>query len=214
MTGTPSPDQQGRWYEEFLPDFARPGSEGWRWAVLLANSLRMVLGVSCLVAGTGLVGMGVVLCLRGVGLIDLNISGVPHEALAAGLAIAMIGSAATGLVVETAFRSAALRTDAAPWETTVSCLPALVLSLWILEVLEGFAARLLPRFSEILTLVPSYLNEVGNQGLLAGLAGILLMGMVLQFGAQYHPLIGENAPALIYACWMALVIFGYRPPGL
>ena len=88
--------------------------------------------------------------------------------------------------------------------------PALLIALWVAERLESLAARLLPGFSDLFDLVPSYVNEVGNRGLVAGLAGIPLMWLALQFGAPRYRFVGENAPALLYACWMALVIIAYR----
>lgn len=170
--------------------------------------MRVAVGVGGLAAGTGLAGQGIALSLHGIGLISLNLPPPDHEALAAGLAIAMIGSTVIGLASEVAFRSPSLRADAAPWETAASWIPALLIALWIVERLEGFAARLLPRFSELFNLVPAYLDEVGNRGLLAGVAGIALMWLALQFGAPHYPLIGDNSPALLYVCWMALVIIG------
>lgn len=213
MTNFLNLDRSGQWLEGFLPAAVRPGSEVWRWAAIFARSLRAVAGVSWLVAGTGLVGKGITLFLHGVGLIHFNLPEPDHEVLAAGLAMAMIGSAIIGLAVEVAFRSPSLRTDAAPWETTVSWAPALLVALWMVERLEGLAARLLPRFSELFNLVPSYLNEVGNRGLLAGLAGIPLIWLALQFGAPRYRSIGDNSPALLYGCWMALVIVGYQSTG-
>ena len=209
MTSFLSLDRSGRGLGGFLPSAVRPGSEAWRWAAILAKSLRVAVGVSGLAAGTGLAGMGIILCLRGIGLISFNLPQAAHEALAAVLAIAMIGSAIIGLAAEAAFRSPSLRSDAAPWETAVSWIPALLIALWMVERLEGIAVRLLPRYSELFNLVPTYLNELGNRGLPAGLAGIALMWLALQFGAPRYPPVGDNSPALLYACWMALVIVNY-----
>lgn len=170
----------------------------------------MVVGVSLAVIGTGLVGKGITLCLHGIGVLQLDLSQPETEALAVGLAMAMIGGGALGLGVEGAFRSPTLRPDAVAWETAATLVPALLIALWIAERLEGWAIRLLPRFSDLFALVPSYVNEVGNRGLVAGLAGIPLVWLALQFGAPRYRFIGENAPALLYACWMALVIMAYR----
>ena len=209
MTNFLNLDREGRGLGRVLPVSVRPGSEAWRWAATLARSLRVALGVTGLVGGTGLAGKGIALCLYGIGLSSVNLPQPDHEALAAGLAIAMIGGAIIGLAAETAFRSPSQRPDAAPWETTVTWIPALLIALWIAEQLESLAALLLPPFSELFNLVPAYLNEVGNRGLLAGPAGIALMWLALQFGAPRYPLIGDNSPALLYACWMALVIINY-----
>ena len=181
----------------------------WRWAAILARSLRGAVGISWLAAGTGLAGKGIALCLYGIGLISVALPQPDHEALVAGLAITMIGSTLIGLAAEMAFRSPSLRGDAAPWETTVSWIPALLIALWMVEGLEALATRLLPGFSELFQMVPDYLDEVGNRGLLAGPAGIALMWLALQFGAPRYPAIGDNSPAFIYACWMALVIVDY-----
>lgn len=209
MTSFLNLDRSGRRLESILLAAIRPGSEAWRWAAILAKSLRVAVGIAGLATGTGLAGKGIILCLSGIGLINVNLPQADHEALAAGLAIAMIGSATIGLAAEMAFRSPGLRSDAAPWETAVSWIPALLITLWMLERLEGISARLLPRFSELFDLVPAYLDELGNRGLPAGLAGIALIWVALQFGAPRYPPIGYNSPALVYACWMALVIVSY-----
>ena len=193
-----------------LPPALRPGSEAWRWAAICVRSLRVVVGVSLAVIGTGLVGKGIALCLHGLGILRLDIPQPDAEALAVGLAMVMIGSAILGLAVEGGFRSPTLRPDAAAWEMLVAWVPALLIALWVAERLESLAARLLPGFSDLFDLVPSYVNEVGNRGLVAGLAGIPLMWLALQFGAPRYRFVGENAPALLYACWMALVIIAYR----
>ena len=169
-----------------------------------------MVGVSLAVIGTGLVGKGIALCLHGLGILRLDIPQPEAEALAVGLAVAMIGGAILGLAVESAFRSPSLRPDAAAWEMLVAWVPALLIALWVTERLEGLAVRLLPRFSDLFSLVPSYVNEVGDRGLIAGLAGLPLMWLMLQFGPPRYRFVGENAPALLYACWMALVIMAYR----
>lgn len=210
MTDAAHPDRNEQQLRGILAAAVSPGSEARRWAARLARSLRVAVGVGLLVIGTGLAGKGIALCLHGLGLIDSNLPGPAHEALAAGLGMAMIGSATIGLAVEAAFRSPSFRADAAPWETLLSMVPALPVTLWALERIESIAARLLPQFSEILRLVPDYLNEVGNRGLVAGLIGLPLMWLALQYGAPRYPFIGENSPALLYTCWMTLVIVGYQ----
>ncbi len=210
MTDHPSLDRHAGWLGRFLPDTVLPGSESWRWLAIFVRSLRGAVGVSLLVMGTGLVGTGVSLCLQGLNLIDSYLPEPAHETLTTGLVIAMIGSALTGLAVETAFRSTSLRREAAPWETVVSWVPALLVSLWFIERVEGIAARLLPPFSEMFVLVPAYLNEVGNRGWVAGLIGLPLMWVAIQYGAPRYPFIGANYPGLLYFCWMTLVIIDYQ----
>ena len=200
--------------EGLLPTVLRPGSEAWRWMAIAVRSLRVVVGVSLVVAGTGLIGMGVALFLHGLGILRLDISQPGAEALAVGLAIAMIGGAILGLAVESALRSPSIRSDAAPWETVTTGLPALLISLMAVRVLEGWSTRLLLRFSDLFELVPSYLDEVSDSGRLAGLVGLALMWTALQFGAPRARLVGENAPALLYVCWMVAVIMAHRPIGL
>ena len=168
-----------------------------------------MIGIGLAVVATGLIGMGVGLTLHGLGVLDLNISQSDAEALAVGVAMAMIGCAILGLAVEGGFRSRSLHPDAVAWESTVTWVPALLITLWIVERLEGLASRLLPRFSDLLNLVPAYVNEVGNQGLAAGLVGLTLVWVALQFGAPRYRSIGENAPSLLYVCWMAMVTIGY-----
>ena len=197
-----------------LPSTFRPGTESWRWAALCVRSVRVVVAVSLAVIGTGLVGTGIALSLHGLGILRLDISQPESEALAVGVAVAMIGSTILGLAVEGGFRSQSLRPDAAAWETTATWVPAMLIALWVTERLEALAARLLPRFSDLFDLVPSYVDQVGSRGLLAGLAGIPLIWLALQFGAPRYRFVAENAPALLYACWMALVIMAYRSTGL
>ena len=163
---------------------------------------------------TGLVGMGAGLTLHGLGALRMNISQPDPEALAVGVATTMIGCAILGLAVEGGFRSSSLRPDAASWETTVTWIPALLIALWIVERLEGLATRVLPRFSDLFDLVPSYVDQVGKQGLVAGLAGVPLLWVALEFGAPRYPFIGENSPALLYASWMALVIVAHLPSAI
>ncbi len=194
----------------YLPAEVLPGSESWRRLAIFARSLRVVTGVSLLVIGTGLVGIGVSLCLQGLGLIDPHFPEPAHETLTTGLVITMFGSAFTGLAVETAFRSTSLRADADHWETVVTWVPALLVSLWLMERVEQLAIRLLPPISEVFSLVPSYLNEVGNRGWMAGIVALPLIWLALRFGAPEFPFMGENSPALLYACWMALVILSYQ----
>ena len=169
----------------------------------------MVIGVGLATAATGLVGMGASLTLHGLGALRLHISHPDPEALAVGVAITMIGCAILGLAVEGGFRSPSLHPDAAPWETTVTWIPAMLIALWIVERIEGLATRLLPRFSDLFNLVPSYVDQVGKRGLVAGLAGLPLLWVALEFGAPRYRFIGENSPALLYVCWMALVILAY-----
>ena len=153
--------------------------------------------------------MGIALGLHGVGILQLGISQPVEEALAVGLATAMIGSVVMGLAVEGGFRSPSRRPDAAAWETAVAWIPAIPVSLWITEWLESLATRYLSPFSDLFDLVPLYVNEVGNQGIVAGLVGLPLFWVALQYGAPRYQLLGENAPALLYGCWMALVIMAY-----
>ena len=177
-------------------------------------SLRVVVAISLAVVATGLIGMGVSLTLHGIGALRMNISQPDPEALAVGVGMTMIGSAILGLAVEGGFRSRTQRPDAAPWETTVTWIPALLIALWIVERLEGLATRLLPRFSDLFNLVPYYVDQVGNRGLLAGLAGLPLIWVALEFGAPRYRFIGENSPALLYVCWMALVIIAHWMPAV
>ncbi|MDE0168355.1 MAG: hypothetical protein OXS29_02415 [bacterium] len=195
--------------EGILPAAVRPGTEPWRWAAICARSLRVVIGIGLAVVATGLIGMGVGLTLHGLGVLRLNISQSDAEALAVGVAMAMIGCAILGLAVEGGFRSRSLHPDTVAWESTVTWIPALLITLWIVERLEGLATRLLPRFSDLLNLVPAYVNEVGKQGLAAGLVGLTLVWVALQFGAPRYRFIGENAPSLLYVCWMGMVTIGY-----
>lgn len=192
--------------EALLPAAVRPGTEPWRWAAICVTSFRVVIGISLAVAATGLIGMGLSLTLHGLGVIHVNIARPDPEALAVGVAITMIGCAILGLAVEGGFRSRSLRSDAAAWETAVTWIPALLIALWIVERLESLATRHLPPFSDLFNLIPVYLNEVGNQGLASGFVGLSLAWVALQFGAQQYRFIGENAPALLYVCWMAMVI--------
>ena len=213
MTGYRPPDRE-RWRPELLlPAALRPGTEPWRWVAICVRSVRVVVGVGLAVIGTGLVGMGIALCLHGLGILRLGISQPDVEALAVGLAVAMIGGAILGLAVEGGLRSPSVRPDAAPWEIMVTWVPALLIALWVVERLEGLATRLLPRFSDLFDLVPLYVDQVGNRGLLAGLAGLPLVWVALQFGAPRYRFVGENSPALLYAAWMALVIVAYRSSG-
>ena len=201
----------GRWQpDSWLPAAIRPGSETWRWLAIVVRSVRVTLGVALAVAGTGLVGKGIGLSLNGLGLVPLDITQPSSEALAVGVATTMMGGAILGLAVEGAFRSPPLRRDAAPWETLVASLPALVIALWAVERLEGLSARLLPRFSDLFELVPAYLDVVGNRGLIAGLTGLPLIWATLRSTGDRYPVVGANSPALLYACWMALAIAAYR----
>ncbi len=168
-----------------------------------------MIGIGLAVVATGLVGMGAGLTLHGLGVLHLNISQPDPEALAVGVAMAMIGCTILGLAVEGGFRSRSLHPDAVPWETTVAWIPAMLIALWIIERLEGLATRHLPRFSDLLNLVPAYLDEVGNQGLAAGLVGLTLVWVTIQFGASRYRFIGENAASLLYVCWMAMVTIAY-----
>ena len=210
MTEYQSP-ADSRWRPlSLLPSAVQPGTEPWRWAAISVRSLRVVIGISLAVVATGLIGMGASLTLHGLGVLRVNISQPHPEALAVGVAMTMIGCAILGLAVESSFRSGSVRPDAAAWETTVTWIPALLIALWIVERLEGLATRLLPRFSDLFNMVPFYVNAVGNQGLTAGFVGLTLVWVTLQFGAPRYPFIGENSPALLYTCWMALVILAYR----
>lgn len=200
--------------ETILPAALKPGTEPWRWAAICLRSLRVVVGISLATVATGLVGMGAALTLHGLDALRMDISQPDPEALAVGVATTMIGCAILGLAVEGGFRSGSLRPDAASWETTVTWIPALLIALWIVERLEGLATRLLPRFSDLFDLVPSYVDQVGKQGLVAGLAGLPLLWVALEFGAPRYPFIGENSPALLYACWMALVIIAHLPAAI
>ena len=184
--------------------------------IICVRSLRVVLGVGLAVTGTGLAGKGIALCLHGLGILQVDLTSPETETLAVGLAMAMIGSAILGLAAEGAFRSSSIPTDASPWEIAVAWIPALLIALWVVERLESWALRLLPRFSDLFNLVPSYVNEVGDRGLLAGLVGIPLVWLALQFGAPRYRFVGENAPAVLYVCWISLVILAYRTadPGL
>ena len=163
--------------------------------------------------GTGLVGMGISLGLHGLGVLQLDLSQPRPETLAVGLAMTMIGGAILGLAVEGAFRSPSLRPDATAWETVASWIPAMFIALWMVERLEGLAVRLLSRFSDLFDLVSVYVDHVGDRGLWAGLAGIPLTWLALQFGSPRYRFIGDNAPALLYGCWMALVIMTYATTG-
>lgn len=196
--------------ETILPATVRPGTEPWRWAAICVRSLRVVIGISLATVATGLVGMGASLTLHGLGALRLDISQPDPEALAVGVTMTMIGCAILGLAVEGGFRSRSRHPDAASWETTVTWIPALLIALWIVERLEGLATRLLPRFSDLFNLVPSYVDQVGKWGLVAGLAGLPLLWVALEFGAPRYRFIGENSPALLYVCWMALVTISYR----
>lgn len=205
------PDSVAWWrLQAVLPAAVRPGTEPWRWAAICARSFRVVTGITLAVVATGLIGMGLGLTLHGLGVLQLNISQPDPEALAVGVATTMIGCAILGLAVEGGFRSRSLRPEAAAWETAVTWIPALLIALWIVERLEGLATRLLPRFSDLFNLVSVYVNEVGNQGLAAGFVGLSLVWVALQFGAPHYRLIGENSPALLYLCWMAMVTIAYR----
>ncbi len=214
MTGYDPPRGRDRIRPDtLLPPALRPGSEAWRWAAVCVRSMRVAAEVGLAVMATGLIGTGIALGLDGLGALRLNIPQPESEALAVGLAAAMIGSALLGVAVEGAFRSPTLRPDAAPWEILVSYIPGLAVTLAITELLESWAARLLPRFSDLFELVPSYLDTVGNRGVIAGLAGLALMWPALQYGAPRYRFVGENAPALLYLCWMAAVIAAYPPSG-
>ena len=202
-----------RW-ESLLPDAFRPGSEAWRWAALLARSLRTALGVGLAVSATGLAALGAALALDGLGFLRLDLPQPESETLAAGLAVIMLSCALLGAAAEGCFRSAGLHPGAAPWETAAAYAPALALTLAVMELMEGWAARLLPRFSELFTLVPSYLDAAGSRGWTAGAAGLALMWSALQFGAPRFPAAAENAPALLYTCWMLSSILTYQPPAL
>ncbi len=205
----------GRWITDtLLPAQVRPGTEPWRWAAISARALRVVLGVSLAVAGTGLAGMGIGLTLHGLAILRLDLSQSDAEVLAVGFGVLMIGSALLGLSVEGAFRSPSIRPDAAAWETVAPWLPALLVSLWVVERLESLAARVLLPLSDLLELVPAYLDQVGNRGLLAGLVGIALTWPTLQYAAPRYRLVGANIPALLYACWMAVVLVTYQSTGI
>lgn len=200
--------------DSLLPAAVRPGSEAWRWAALLARSVRVALGVGLAVTVTGLAAVGTALVLDGLGFLHLDIPQPESEALAVGLAVMMLGGALLGMAVEGSFRTTSRRPDAAPWETLVTYVPAMALTLGVIELMEGWAARLLPRFSDLFALLTSCLDAVGGSGLTAGAAGLALMWTALQYGAPRYPLLGENAPALLYICWTAAVILTYRPPAL
>lgn len=200
--------------DSLLPDAVRPGSEAWRWAALLARSVRVALGVGLAVTVTGLAAIGAALALDGLGFLQLDIPHPESEALAVGLAAMMLGGALLGMAVEGSFRTTSRRPDAAPWETLVTYIPAMAFTLGVIELMEGWAARLLPRFSDLFVLLASYLDAAGNIGLTVGAAGLALMWTSLQFGAPRHPFLGEYAPALLYICWTAAVILTYRPPAL
>lgn len=200
--------------DSLLPDALRPGSEAWRWAALLARSLRAALGVASAVSVTGLAALGAALGLDGLGFLRLDIPHSESETLAAGLVVLMLSGVLLGAAVEGSFRSTSLRPDAAPWETAAAYAPALAAALAALELMEGWAARLLPRFSDLFELVPSYLDAAGGRGPTAGLAGLALMWSALQFIAPRFPAAGENAPALLYTCWMISLIISYQPPAL
>ena len=130
--------------DTLLPPALRPGSEAWRWAAVCVRSMRVAAGVGLAVMATGLIGTGIALGLDGLGALRLNIPQPESEALAVGLTATMIGSALLGVAVEGAFRSPTLRPDAAPWEILVSYIPGLAVTLAITELLESWAARLLP----------------------------------------------------------------------
>ena len=200
--------------DSLLPDALRPGSEAWRWAALLARSLRAALGVGLAVSVTGLAALGAALALDGLGFLRLDLPQSESETLAAGLAVMMLSCALLGAAVEGCFRTTSLRPDAAPWETAAAYAPALALTLAVMELMEGWSARLLPRFSDLFALVPSYLDAAGSRGWTAGIAGLALMWCALQFGAPRFPAAGENAPALLYTCWMLSSILTYQPPAL
>ena len=210
--GWPAAERSSGWWQpdSWLPPALRSGSESRRWLAISLRSVRVTLGVALAVAATGLVGKGIALGLNGLGLIRLDIAQPASEALAVGLATALIGGTTLGLAVEGGFRSPPVRPDAAPWETLVASLPALLIALWVVERLEGLAARLLPGFSELFELVPAYLDVVGNRGLLAGLTGLPLIWAALRSTGHRYPVVGANAPALLYTCWMALVITAYN----
>lgn len=200
--------------DSLLPAAVRPGSEAWRWTALLARSVRVSLGVGLAVAVTGLAAIGTALMLDGLGFLQLDIPQPASEALAVGLAAMMLGGALLGMAVEGSFRTTSRRPDAEPWETLVTYVPAMAATLGVIELIEGWAARLLPRFSDLFALLASCLDAVGSRGLTAGAAGLALMWAALQFGAPRYPFLGENAPALLYICWTAAVILTHRPPAL
>lgn len=212
MTEHQAPSRNPWRQEVWLPSAVRPGTEPWRWAGICVRSLRVAIAIGLAVVATGVVGMGIGAGLHGLGVLRLNIAQPESEALAVGLALTMIGSAILGLSTEAGFRSPSLRTEAAAWETTVTWIPAFLVTLWMVERIESLASRLLPAFSDLFNLVPLYVDHVSTRGLLAGLAGLPLMWLALQYGAPRSRFIGENAPALVYACWMTLVIVTYGTP--
>ena len=203
-------DRRRRNLLEVLPPILQPGSEVWRWGIIGLQSLRMALGVVLAVIGTGLAGMGTGLALGGFGLLTLDLAAPESEVLAVGVAVLMLGAAVIGMAAEWGLGPSGLRVEAEPWETLVTWVPAILISIWMTGQLAGLATSTLARFSELFDLVPAYLGEVGSRAWPAGLIALALAWPALQYGAPRYPWIAANVPSLLYAPWMLLVILEYR----
>lgn len=195
-----------------LPAPLQPGSAARRWITLSVRSALAVADVGLLVVGTGLVGIGLGLFLNGFGLVDLVVDDDLGQALAVGLVIAMIGGFVIGVAAEGPIGHAAPLPDTKPWEALVAGVPALLLFVWGIGLLEILADRVLLDFSSHFAFVASHLNAVQQAGVTAGLfIGLPVMWAARQFVAPRMFVFETAAPAALYVAWMVGVISAYRP---
>lgn len=192
-----------------LPDPLQPGSELRRWTAIGLRAMLVVADVGLLVAGTGLIGIGLALTFDGLGFITLIVDADLGQALAVGLVITMIGGFSIGVAVEGPIGHLRAPSRGRPWERLVFGVVALLGFVWFLGLLERLADRVLVPYSDLFVFVSAHLNEVQRAGLASGLlVGLPVMWALRQFVAPRLPFFEEGAPAALYLVWMIGVIVG------
>ena len=195
-----------------LPSYLQRGSKLRRWLSLTVRSALTVFDVGFLVAGTGLIGVGLGLVLNGFGVVDLVVDNDLGQALAVGLVITMIGGFMVGIAVEGPIGNPGSAMKAKPWEALLAAVPALVAFIWVVGLLERLADRLLVPYSELFLFVSSHLNAVQQTGITVGLlVGIPAMWATRQFLAPRLMFFDGAAPGALYLVWMIGVISAYQP---
>lgn len=203
----------GRWGPRVtVPAVLERGSETRRWIALTVRSALLVFDVGLLVAGTGLVGVGLALILNGFGMIDLVVDADLSQALAVGLVVTMIGGLALGIAVEGPIGNPAPAVKAKAWESILVAAPALLAFIWIIGILERISDRLLLPYSDLFSFVSSHLHAVQQAGVSVGLVvGIPAMWATRHFLAPRLVFFERAAPGALYLCWMIGVIAAYKP---
>ena len=185
-----------------MPEFMQRDSELARWLQLVWFGSGTIIGIGLLVTGVGLVALGLVIGLNGFGVVEVSVPDELGTSLAVGLVIAVAGSAALGLGLETQVGHGYVRRESAPWEIAVAHLPGVAVFVWGLSVVRRLLGPVVEDAPEAGTLVPRYLEAVGSGWLIAVLIGIPVLWAIHQFMVPHESRMADYAPAVVFIAWV------------